>query len=165
VAIAFVGCIPACTLLTDLSELTGGAGAAQSLDEASTADQRADGDAGPGSSRDGPAADARDAAPCTRGVNGTSCTSSGQCCSDNCYNDICEGNEIGSRCTSSSDCTSNNCFNDVCEGNEIGSHCTSSDDCTSDNCFNSICEGNGPGARCNSNSNCTSNNCYNDVCQ
>jgi hypothetical protein len=169
--VVLTGAISSCALFTDLDGLDGDAPPASSNDGTPNGDdddgaERADG----GASRDAVADQAVDhavdqAASCTLRPVGMACNTSAECCSSNCFNFKCEGNQVGAGCERDDNCVSANCFNFRCEGNEIGAACKRDDQCVTANCFNFRCEGNQPGASCEINANCTSKVCFSFRCQ
>jgi hypothetical protein len=176
--VAAAGLLWSCALFTDLSGL-GGEPTPTAEDGSSTPQAAADGQDATvdGGSRDAAANvtpdDAADAAPdqtsppatCTLARVGEMCRNHSECCSNNCYQGVCEGNGIGARCITDSKCTSDNCYQGFCEGNDVGAHCITDSKCTSGNCYSGFCEGNGKGARCVGDSKCTSKRCISGYCQ
>lgn len=163
--------LAACGLLTDLSGLSGGSTGNDDGGSATSDARVPNGDASSDGSRDAGASDgsARDAAtpkpPCTKSEEGTPCTVASQCCSDNCYQNVCQGNDVGSPCSVDDKCESDSCYDNVCRARTNGSPCAFDSKCDSDNCYDNVCHGNTAGEPCRVNSKCKSNNCFDNVCQ
>jgi hypothetical protein len=166
-----LGMVSACALLTDLSGFDEGQKPTSEGDATSAVDGAPEsgneGEASVNGGRDATTADTGNdsGVACTKRTLGQHCNADGDCCSNNCFSNACQGNDEGSGCSTDSDCNSKNCLFNVCQGNDEGSGCSSDSNCTSKNCTFNVCRGNSQGSPCTHDEQCTSNDCAFGACQ